>query len=132
MRINAENSTVINSKDISVHDWIFENMVFNYLKKEMSIYLIEDSGQNRKHILKLYNVLGFKMTTGDFWGKSLHILDWELVEDNYILLDELFEEKEKYEYSSIRLDEKKLYIESIITLISGDKLIIVCEYIDFL
>lgn len=126
MRIDKSNYKFINSKDIYIHDTILMDIVFDYNKKNLFIITIVPS-----HALRFHNVIGFEMTSCDFWQKSSRILDWEIETDNFVLIDKLFKQKEDNNEYTPRLNNKEDFIESIITLTSGDTLRIACEYIIF-
>lgn len=124
MRIDKSNCKIINSKKNYIHDAIFDDVVFNYQKKVLYVSI-----QNKSKIIEFYNVIGFNMTACDYWGEDPFVFDWEY-NDNFHLVEDLFVKKESNSNHS-RLNNKEDFIETIITLSSGDKLIIACEYIIF-
>ena len=67
-----------------------------------------------------------------FWGESPNVLDWE-VSDNERLIKEIIKKQNnnKKLYKDSLVDEEMFYIETIITLTSGDTINIVCEYVEF-
>ncbi len=124
MRIDKSNCKIINSKKNYIHDAIFDDVVFNYQKKVLYVSI-----QNKSKIIEFYNVIGFNITACDYWGEDPFVFDWEY-NDNFHLVEDLFVKKESNSNHS-RLNNKEDFIETIITLSSGDKLIIACEYIIF-
>lgn len=69
------------------------------------------------------------MTACDYWVESPFVLDWEF-NDNFPLTEDLFIKTDD-NINNPRLNNKEKFIETIISLSSGDKLIIACEYIIF-
>lgn len=126
MKIDKSNCKIINSKEIYIHDAIFNDVVFNYQKKALYVFI-----QNKNKIIEFHNVIGFDMTSCDYWGDDPFVFDWEY-NDNFHLVEDLFVKNES-NFNCSRLNNKKKedFIETIITLSSGDKLIIACEYIIF-
>ena len=101
MKINICNYDVITRGEISIHDFIFNELKFDYEKKMINIILLDPKVQEKSVMIVYHNVLGFDMVSSDFWGKSLHILDWEVAEDKEKnLTQKIMEEKEKYNYSN--------------------------------
>lgn len=132
MKLDITNGNLINSKDIDIHDWIFKEIGFNYKEKKMCVCLQNPQSNIKEEIIEFVNVIGFNMTSSDFWGKSPHVLDWEYVEkDEQVLINGLFEKKNFHQYMYSSLNDDINYIESNITLSSGDLLMVACEYILF-
>ena len=131
MRIDAFNCTAIDS-DVYIHDFLFENMQYDYLKNKITIRLINESSPERIQMIEFYNVIGFDMVACDFWGASPYVLDWESIEkESQKFVKKFLTEKQdnNYEYARICADNE--YVESVITFISGDRLTVACEYILF-
>ena len=131
MIIDASNGNIINSKEVYIHDDILEEFNFNRAEKKLHLSIIKEEKFNRiRFSIEFLNVIGFEMTSCDFWGRSPHILDFEYVEkDNAIIISKLFEMKNSNDYPFCTLDIQEEYIETIITFISGDRLIIACKSI---
>ena len=129
MRIDAFNYTAIDS-DVYIHDFLFEDMQYNYIQNKITIRLINETSPERKEIIEFYNVIGFDMVACDFWGTSPYVLDWESIEkENQKLVKKFLAEKQNNNYEYARICAESEYVESIITFISGDRLTIACEYI---
>lgn len=131
MRIDVINGEVINKKEVSIHDFIFNGLNYNYKENTVCIYLL-NAETNKKNITITYlNVIAFTMIACDFWGSSPHILDWEFVKgEEQLLTNNIIETKESHKYTYSKIDNAKRYMETIITFSSGDTLTIVCEYIE--
>ena len=125
MEINSLNGQIINSRDVYIHDDIFESMIFHRDKKSLHLSLAKIWPVEYKYSIDFFQVIGFEMTSCDFWGADSRILDFEYV-SNGILIPKLFSKKE---YSTCLLKEQKNYIETVMTFISGDTLRVACEQI---
>ena len=98
MRIDAFNYTAIDS-DVYIHDFLFEDMQYNYIQNKITIRLINETSPERKEIIEFYNVIGFDMVACDFWGTSPYVLDWESIEkENQKLVKKFLAEKQNNNY----------------------------------
>ena len=130
MRIDASNGKIIDSKEVYIHDDILNELCFYRQEKRLKLIIRKFEDQNDIFTIEFINVIGFEMTSCDFWGSSHHILDFEYVEKNdNTIIPKLFEIKDNNDYSSCTLSDQEKYIESVITFISGDQLRIACEEI---
>lgn len=123
MRIDKSNCEIINSKEIYIHDSMFNDVVFDYQKKVLYVSILKNK------IIEFHNVIGYYMTACDYWGEGPFVLDWEL-SDKFLLTEKLFMKTED-SIGNQRLNNKEKFFETVIILASGDKLIIACEYIIF-
>ena len=79
------------------------------------------------------------MSSCDFWGKSLRVDCWYPDDENGLILElnQLKEEKSGKGADGVmlpsvsRMDEVEFPLQIKISIISGDLLTIVCEYVDF-
>lgn len=130
MRIDKSNGRILDSKEVYIHDDIFNELRFEHSKKKLYLSITKQGIQGENFIIEFVNVVGFELTSCDFWGPSIHIFDFEYVEhDNRTLLPKLFEKKNNNPDPCCSLITQENYIESVITFTSGDQLIIACEYI---
>ena len=131
MIIDTSNGNIINSKEVYINDDILEEFTFNRAEKKLHLSIVKEEKFNSvRFSIDFLNVIGFEMTSCDFWGRSPHILDFEYVEkDNTTIIPKLFEMKNNNDYPFCALDIQEKYIETIITFISGDRLIIACKSI---
>ena len=129
MIINVWNGKIINSKEVYIHDDILEELYFYRVEKKLHLSILKELN-NKRISIDFLNVIGFEMTSCDFWGSSPYILDFEYVEgrDNTII-PKLFYKKDNNDYPFCPLNDREKYIETIITFTSGDKLIVACESI---
>ena len=128
MIINISNGELINSKKIYIHDDIFEELCFHRMKKKLHLSIYNESNKKRRSIVFL-NVIGFEMTSCDFWFSFPHILDFEYVEPkDHTLIPKLFDKNDS-NFSRYLPNDLEKYIETTITLTSGDQLIVACENI---
>lgn len=132
MRIDESNGRILDSKDVYIHDDVFNELRFEYSKKKIYISITKKGIQGKEFIIEFVNVVGFELTSCDFWGISPYILDFEYVEhSDRTVLPKLFKKKNDISNSNCSLTAIGNYIESVITFKSGDQLIIACEYIIF-
>ena len=130
MRIDASNGKIIDSKEVYIHDDILNELCFYRQEKRLKLIIRKFEDQNDIFTIEFINVIGFEMTSCDFWGPSRRILDFEYIEkDDNTIIPKLFEIKDNNDYSSCTLSDQEKYIESVITFISGDQLRIACEEI---
>ena len=125
MIINSLNGQIINSKKIYLHDDILENLIFHRNSKNLHLSLSKSWPTQEEYTIDFLQVIGFEMTSCDFWGASPHILDFEYVE-NGRLISKLFSKRTEYD-SFCALKQQKDYIETVLTFISGDTLTVACE-----
>ena len=131
MRLTVENCSLINSKSICIHDYIVIGLVYKYSDDKIKLYLKEPIS-NVNYEIEFDNVLGFKAITCDFWGSSPHVLDWEVQpKEEHEIVKEICEKQLQYRYTESKWNPNKEYIESVITLSSGDIFSFVCEQILF-
>ena len=131
MVIDALNGEIVNSKEIYIHDDILEELSFNRFEKKLHLSILEFKTRE-KYSIDFLQVIGFEMTSCDFWGFSSRILDFEYTErDNNSIITKLVEIKNIYGYTSCNLKDKETYFETVITFVSGDQLKIACEIIAF-
>lgn len=130
MKIDKSNISILNSKVFSVHDDIFHSLAFDRASGVLTLFLQKDNGDNFTYKINCINVIGFAITSCDFWGRSPHILDFEYAEYcDCKLLPKIYEMQKGPISPQCKLTLKKDYIEIIITFTSGDKLNAACEYI---
>ena len=133
MLIYESNGEIINSRDIYIHDDVFKQMVFEHSNKELKVVIRKPENMQVEQKISFVNVVGFEMTSCDFWGKSSHILDFEYVpQDKRTLLPKLHSLNKNCSSnkSLCILTNGVDYIETIITFVSGDKLTVACEFIE--
>lgn len=134
MRITVSNCEVINSKDIYIHDRILEDFRFFRNEKILHLEFSEDKQEqpaaNRKFSVDFLTVIGFEMTSGDFWGSSPYVLDFEYIDrKSMTLIPKLFDKKHQNNYQFCPLTDQADYFETVITFTSGDQLCIACKEI---
>lgn len=130
MVINILNCEIINSNGVYIHDDILEEMLFNRTEKKLHLSILKAEESHKIFCIDFLNVIGFEMTSCDFWGASPHILDFEYVEEcDNIIIPKLFEQKKHTNCPFCSLLDQEKYFETIITFTSGDWLRIACESI---
>lgn len=112
------------------HDWIWIDLRFDYDSKRVLVQFSPPEDETKIVEVVFGNVIAFNMICCDFWGKSPHIdcitVMGELRRD---LIKEVFSQKERYDYSASCLKSEDCYIEVAVSGISGDRLLIACEFI---
>lgn len=73
MEINSLNGQVINSRDVYIHDDIFERMIFHRDKKILHLSLAKIWPVEYKYSIDFFQVIGFEMTSCNFWGADFHL-----------------------------------------------------------
>lgn len=131
MIIDASNGKIINSKKVYIHDDILEKLCFHRAEKRLHLSILKDEESDcNRFSIDFLHVIGFEMTSCDFWGSSPYILDFEYVEkSNTTIIPQLFEIKKNDDDPCCPLNDREKYIETIITFTSGDRLRIACESI---
>ena len=124
MIIDSQNGQIINSREIYIHDDILENMVFHRNKKVLKLFLTKNWPTECEYSIDFFQVIGFEMSSCDFWGASPHILDYEYME-NGTLIPELFSKKDDDSFCPLKNEDD--YMETVMTFASGDTLRIACE-----
>lgn len=129
MIINKTNEAIINTKSIYIHDDILCDLFFN--RKEHKLYLsLLTAGKNDKYTINYLDVLGFEMTSCDFWGWSPHIYHFASLKlEEYTIIPKLM--KNEHFDGAIGSSEIKEYMETKIIFNSGDELVVACKSIEY-
>lgn len=130
MKIDYTNKNVIKD-EINIHDSIFEGFLYKE-NERMLLLKLNNYCLNRIFTLQFCNILILNCEMCQFWGESPNVLDWEVSENEHLIKEIMKKQnnnKKLYKYSLV--DEEMFYIETIITLTSGDTINIVCEYVEF-
>lgn len=129
MNINISNADLINSEKVYVHDDVLGLLQFDRINKELRLSVTKNWPNKKTYSIVFLNVLGFEMTSCDFWGMSECILDFQYIEHSRsTLLPKLIkkvEDSQNYMGENNNIEPK--YFETIITFGSGDELIIASE-----
>lgn len=129
MIIDISCGEIINSKEVYIHDSILDKFCFNRSEKKLHLTILKDI-DNKAYSIDFLNVIGFEMTSCDFWGASPYIFDFEYVEYNeQIIIPKLFNKNNNNDGSFCTLSDREKYIETVITFTSGDQLRVACESI---
>ena len=132
MRIDKSNANIINSKSIYIHDDELILLQFDRDTSILTLFLKQSWPNKFEYTIEFIKVIGFEMTSCDFWGKSECVLDFEFIEpDKQSIIPKL-----SNKWSSIEKNKNNDFLfenqfETIITFTSGDTLKISCEYIQF-
>ena len=132
MRIDITNADIMNARDtrVYIHDDFDFRLQFDRDEKRLTVSARDSwlhSGMD--YTIVFHNVIGFEMSSCDYWGSSPHANAFYYAKDDPRLLRRLCE-VEKNDYVDIP-DPDKGFFETGIEFISGDCLRVVCEYIDF-
>ena len=129
MKIDKTNGSIINTREVYIHDDVLNEFFFDRAEKQLHLVLLK-ARNNHRICIDFYNVIGFKMTSCDFWGGSPYIFDFEYVEEkDRTIVPELFGRKEMYNDPVCILEAPENYIETKMTFVSGDYLVVACKSI---
>lgn len=131
MIITNSNAKIINSNVVDLHDDILKKLSFERETGTVELLIKKDNFKEQTYTMRFVGVLGFQMTSCDFWGKSPHILDFEYVKHNKEILLRYLQSMTEHEpmNPNCKLNKDENFIETVLTFGSGDKLTVVCEYI---
>lgn len=130
MIIDSSNGNIINTKEIYLHDDILDELTFNRPQKHLVLSAIECKENGKRFAINFLQVIGFEMTSCDFWGCSPHIFDFEyVIPSRQELIPRLFETKSMENDPACQMIDRNLYIETKMIFTSGDHLIIACKSI---
>lgn len=130
MRIDVSNGDIINTKEVNVHDDLFHSLSF--IRQERKLFLqLGKCADSQPYSITCFGVLGFEMTSCDFWGASARIFDVQSIKrDEQILFPKLCRLRPELNVEGLgNLNPENDYLEILMTLSSGDQLRIVCESI---
>lgn len=130
MIINYSNRQELDK--ISLHDSLFEGFCYNYEKRQVTFTC------KNYHIKKVYtfefcNVILCNMQSCCFWGKGYNLYDmWLNEKPNELknLMETQNSKPDLHMHSYLNKGIKYISIEIMVN--SGDKLIVICETINFL
>ena len=128
MIISKKNLCIVNTSEVCFHDDILISVFFDNGKKEIVLNCQKGSNSKSEYVVHFKNVIGFQMSSCDFWGASECIFDFECIsDDDLILIPYLM--KEWINIPKLNTTPNfDNFIEILFTLTSGDKLRIACEY----
>lgn len=135
MRIDKDNLGLLDTDLVCIHDDVYEGIQYDYNTNCVFLYLSTACERHRKKIV-FHNVIGFQMIACDLWGASPHIIGWEYnLEEKHSLLARISKECDEchreHTILSRKLEHGIAYIETQFLLSSGDRFVVVCEYIDY-
>ena len=88
-----------------------------------------------RYSVDFLDVIGFEMSSCDFWGESLRILGFEYVPpESQVLVPRLFNKKQEggESFAFCKMKNRESYLETLMTFRSGDQLRVACENIIYL
>ncbi len=135
MIIDVNNGKIINSKEVYLHDDFLDDMRFNFLEKKLHLSVLYFRDRSYRYSVDFLNVIGFEMSSCDFFVESLRILGFEYVpQESQVLVPRLFNKKQEggESFSFCKMKSRENYLETLMTFISGDQLRIACENIIYL
>lgn len=135
MIIDVNNGKIINSKEVYLHDDFLDDMRFNFLEKKLHLSVLYFRDRSHRYSVDFLDVIGFEMSSCDFWGGSLRILDFEYVPpESQVLVPRLFNKKQEggESFAFCKMKSRENYLETLMTFASGDQLRVACENIIYL
>ena len=131
MVINESNGKIINSKEVCMHDDILTLIEFNRFDKKMLLNFNKYNGCDNYKIC-FFNVIGFEMSSCDFWGESECLLDFEYIKrSERVIIPRLLKKWDTVTLLSSPIKYEN-FIEVLFTFSSGDQLQIACEEIEII
>ena len=130
MIISESNGELINSKAVYIHDDVFKSLYFDRDNKTIILALSRGDNLAQEYTIKFTGVIGFKMTSCDFWGASECVFDFEYVPPKErIIIPELQRKwlETPNQFANVSYND---YIETLLTFTSGDQLTIACKIIE--
>ena len=126
MIFDTTNADRIYSKETYLHDDMFHNLTFDRETCKLVVQCFSD--EKGFYEIIFHDVIGFEMSSCDYWGPSPHISCFYAVDDNKcILIPKLQREQKKYFTPNDTPIDNKHYIEVELELISGDCLRVACK-----
>ena len=131
MKIDFSNKEIIESRDVNIHDFVIADLKYAPMKNEL-FCLFRNDYLRQYCDIKYYNVLFVDIQSCDFWGVSPHVLDWELGEEyGNPLTKKVSELQKSHHYTTSRFKDYDKLVESILTFSSGNRISVLCEYIEY-
>ena len=134
MIISESNGAIINTKEVYIHDDFFVSLEYQQNRNELILNLKKHYDSSQKYVIRFIGVIGFDITSCNFWGYSECVLDFEyVISDERIIIPKL--KKKWIDVPNISTDVDILYsnhIETLITFSSGDELRVACESIEII
>ena len=132
MIIDESCGDMINTTKVYVHDDILISLDFERVNRKMTLKFNSKSGNGKIYLIEFFNVIGFEMTSCNFWGSSEYVLDFEYIEKNSRVIIPKLQKKWLDIPHSMNSGMYNKHIETVFTFSSGDQLIIACEKIEIL
>lgn len=135
MIIDVNNGKIINSKEVYLHDDFLDDMRFNFLEKKLHLSVLYFRDRSHRYSVDFLDVIGFEMSSCDFLGGALRILDFEYVPpESQVLVPRLFNKKQEggESFAFCKMKSRENYLETLMTFASGDQLRVACENIIYL
>ena len=130
------NATIQAASDFDAYSGIVHDMQcyavnFAYENKTLLLLLIGEHAEDASLEIRFNGVLGYEMTSCDFWGPSPHVFGWSLVPDNErALLPRYLAEAEEHGLDQTSIQRNREYMEIEVQFTSGDTLTLLCRCID--
>ena len=128
MIFSKTNAWKNNTRDVYLHDDVF--IGFRFDRAAYKAVLLCSNQTKGDYEVSFCGVIGIEMTSCDFWGPSPHIDTFRNVETNeQVLIPKLKEEYVQYSTPNDLPFINDSYIETVLSLISGDHFRIACKTI---
>ena len=131
MIIDKTRAQIINTQDVYLHDDILH---FLHFDTENKIITLDLQNERTNYHIHFENVIGFSMSSCDFWGKSNHeyVLDFEFITpENEMLIPKLREKWNDIPNNSFEMCWGNFF-ETLFTFSSGNTLLIACGRIEII
>lgn len=126
MIFNTSNAQQINSNDVYLHDDLFVGL--NFERESFKAAFICFNHKSGEYTVTFSDVIGLELTACEFWGAGSNIFDFEYIDPTErVLIPKLHEEYKKYTKPGWPLIDNENYIETLLTLSSGDQYRVACK-----
>lgn len=126
MQIDKSNRETFKS-EVYIHDSILDEFRFDRGKKHLHLQITDTYPCLKQRSIDFFEVIGFEMSAGNYWGPSERILDFEYIVEEKTLIPRLAEKRKNDRWPDFDVADPSKYIELLITFVSGDTLRVACE-----
>lgn len=130
MVISIKNASIINKKDVYLHDDLF--LYLHFARKEKVLGMqFKTKVSEEEYLIRFIDVIGFQSSSCEYWGGESYVLDFEYIEPKQqTLLPLIIDKWNKDSATLFGPFPEDIYIETLFTFSSGDCFRICCKEIE--
>ena len=132
MKIDKFNCKIINTREINLHDDVLETFQFDRIQRKITFNLSRILDGEHLRTLCFYDVIGFEISSCDFWGASECIYHFQYIEPNERVVIPNLIKKWQTKVKTVPNITYDDYIETLFIFSSGDEFRIACKEIEIL